>query len=80
MRISSAASLDLSAELLWIRQEGDSVNVHGGAVHFKGSDSLRTRLGGRFSYAVNEQFNPYLGTYWEQELRQGRKYGHWNPH
>ena len=58
------ASLGLSAKLLWTHQEGDSVNVHGDNVRFKDADSLRTRLGGRFAYAVNEYFTPYAGAYW----------------
>ena len=37
--INEAASLDMSAKLLWTHQQGDSVNVHGDAVRFKASDS-----------------------------------------
>ena len=66
--INEAASLDLSAKLLWTHQDGDSVNAHGDKVRFKDTDSLRTRLGGRFSYAVNEHFTPYVGAYWEHEF------------
>lgn len=65
--ITDAASLDLSAKLLWTRQESDSVSVHGDRVRFKDADSLRTRLGGRFAYAVSEHFTPYVGAYWEHE-------------
>lgn len=65
--LTDAASLDLSAKLLWTRQESDSVSIHGDKVKFKDADSLRTRLGGRFAYAVNEQFTPYAGAYWEHE-------------
>ena len=46
--INDSASLDLSTKALWTRQEGDRVR-------FKDPDSLRTRLGGRFSYAINEK-------------------------
>lgn len=66
--ITEAAGLDLSAKLLWTRQESDSVSVHGDRVRFKDADSLRTRLGGRFTYAVTEQFTPYAGAYWEHEF------------
>lgn len=62
-----ASSLDLSAKLLWTRQESDSVTEHGDRVRFKDADSLRTRLGGRFSYAASEQFSPYVGAYWGHE-------------
>ena len=60
--------LDLSGKLLWTRQEGDSVTMHGDQLRFKDSDSLRTRLGGRFNYAVTEKFTPYAGAYWEHEF------------
>lgn len=66
--ISEAASLDLSAKLLWTRQEGDSVSVHGDRVRFRDADSLRGRLGGRFTYAVNDVITPYAGAYWEHEF------------
>jgi outer membrane autotransporter protein len=65
--ITDDASLDLSAKLLWTRQEGDSITVHGDRVRFKDTDSLRTRLGGRFTYAINEHIAPYVGAYWEHE-------------
>ncbi|MDL2209737.1 autotransporter-associated beta strand repeat-containing protein [Desulfovibrio sp. OttesenSCG-928-O18] len=66
--INEAASLDLSAKLLWTRQESDSVSVRGDNVRFKDADSLRTRLGGRFAYAVSEYVTPYVGAYWEHEF------------
>lgn len=66
--ITSVASLDFSARLLWTRQEGDSVSVHGDHVRFKDADSLRSRLGGRFNYAVCEYATPYVGAYWEHEF------------
>jgi outer membrane autotransporter protein len=62
------ASLDLSAKLIWTRQQGDSVTVHEDRLKFEDADSLRTRLGGRFSYAVNEYVSPYAGAYWEHEF------------
>ncbi|MDR1310895.1 MAG: autotransporter-associated beta strand repeat-containing protein [Burkholderiaceae bacterium] len=61
-------SLDLSAKLLWTRQEGDSLTVYQDRLRFRNADSLRTRLGGRFTYAVNEYVRPYFGAYWEHEF------------
>ena len=58
----------LSGKILWTRQEGDNVSVHGDKVRFKDADSLRTRLGGRFNYAVNDFITPYAGAYWEHEF------------
>ena len=62
------AMLDLSGKFIWTRQDGDSVNVHGDRVHFDSADSLRTRLGGRFNYAVCDYATPYVGAYWEHEF------------
>ena len=71
-QVNEKAMLDFSSKLLWTRQEGDSVNVHGDNLHFKDSDSLRSRLGGRFNYAVptesEAEFTPYVGAYWEHEF------------
>jgi len=61
-------SLDLSVKILWTRQQGDSVTVYLDRVRFKDADSLRTRLGWRFAYAVNEYVIPYIGAYWEHEF------------
>ena len=65
---SEKAMLDLSGKFIWTRQDGDSVSVHGDKVRFKDADSLRTRLGGRFNYAVNDYITPYAGAYWEHEF------------
>jgi autotransporter passenger strand-loop-strand repeat protein len=67
-KLTDKASLDLSAKLLWTRQQGDNVTVWQDRVRFKDADSLRTRLGGRFAYAVNEYVSPYVGVYWEHEF------------
>ena len=66
-QLNEKAMLDLFGKLLFTRQEGDSANVHDDRLSFKDSDSLRTRLGGRFNYAVTEQFVPYIGAAWEHE-------------
>ncbi|SBW05730.1 putative Outer membrane autotransporter barrel domain protein [uncultured delta proteobacterium] len=62
------AMLDLSGKFIWTRQDSDSVSVHGDKVRFKDADSLRTRLGGRFNYAVCDYATPYVGAYWEHEF------------
>ena len=66
--LTDKAMLDFSGKFIWTRQDGDSVSVHGDKVRFKDADSLRTRLGGRFNYAVNEYVTPYAGAYWEHEF------------
>jgi len=66
--IPEKASLDFSGKILWTHQDSDSVTVHQDRVRFADADSLRTRLGGRFAWAVNELLAPYAGAYWEYEF------------
>jgi outer membrane autotransporter protein len=67
--ITDAASLDLYGKYFWTRQEGDSVKLSTGEpVHFDAVDSHRIRAGGRFAYAVNEYFSPYVGAAYEHEF------------
>jgi autotransporter-associated beta strand protein len=66
--LTDKASLDLSAKLLWTRLEGDSLTVYQDRLVFEDADSARTRLGGRYGYAVNEYMTPYGGAYWEREF------------
>ncbi|MDR2892520.1 MAG: autotransporter-associated beta strand repeat-containing protein [Deltaproteobacteria bacterium] len=66
--LSDKATLDASAKLLWTRQEGDSLTVYQDKLRFKDADSLRSRLGGRFTYDVSETISPYAGAYWEHEF------------
>ncbi len=66
--ITEKAMLDMSGKFIWTRQGSDTVKVHGDKVRFKDADSLRTRLGGRFNYAVCDYAAPYVGAYWEHEF------------
>lgn len=67
--ILEEASLDLYAKYFWTRQEGDSVTLSTGeSMRFKKVDSQRTRLGGRFTYELNEYVSPYAGAAWEHEF------------
>jgi outer membrane autotransporter protein len=60
-------SLDLSARILWTRQESDRLTVYQDRVRFKAADSVRSRLGGRYSAQVNANATAYAGLYWEHE-------------
>ena len=71
--ITDKARLDLSAKLLWTRQGSDDLNVDYKDIHFDDADSLRTRLGGRFSYVVVDAVRPYAGAYWEHEFDGDQK-------
>jgi len=61
-------TLDASAKMLWTHLENDTVTVYRDRVHFYDADSLRLRLGGRFTYAATETISPYVGAYWEQQF------------
>ncbi len=65
---SEKAMLDISGKFIWTRQNGDNISVHEDQVRFSDADSLRTRLGGCFYYALNEYATPYAGAYWEHEF------------
>ena len=67
-QFTDKASLDMSAKVLWTRQQGDNLTVYQDHLRFADADSLRTRLGGRFVHAVNEYVIPYIGAYWEHEF------------
>jgi len=68
-KFTEQASLDLYGKYFWTRQQGDSVTLKtGDPVKFKDTDSHRLRLGGRFSYAVNDYLAPYIGAAWEYEM------------
>jgi hypothetical protein len=66
--INESASLDLSGKYFWTHQKGGSVNILGDPFTFDDVDSHRVRAGGRFSYAVNEHFTPYIGAAYEYEF------------
>ena len=54
--------------MLWTRLDSDAVTVYRDRVRFDSLDSLRTRLGGRFTYAVTDFVSPYVGAYWEHQF------------
>jgi len=61
-------TLDASAKLLWTHLAEDNITVYQDRVRFYDADSLRLRLGGRFTYAATETISPYVGAYWEQQF------------
>ncbi|MDR1312614.1 MAG: S8 family serine peptidase [Deltaproteobacteria bacterium] len=67
--VSDRASFDTSLKYFWTRQEGNSLTLSTGeTLRFEDADSSRLRLGGRFSYAVNDRVSPYFGVGWEHEF------------
>ena len=60
--ITEALSLDMYGKYFWTRQAANSVTLStGDRINYEAVDSNRLRLGTRMSYAVNEQFSPYVG-------------------
>ncbi len=66
--ISEKAKLDMFAKYFWNHTASTHANILGDSVRFKAVNSHRTRLGGRFTYAVSENISPFLGAAWEYEF------------
>ncbi|MDR0440512.1 MAG: autotransporter outer membrane beta-barrel domain-containing protein [Candidatus Accumulibacter sp.] len=64
---------------LYARLGSDSVRLGtGGPVKFDAIESRRLRFGGRYSWMLENDTNPYLGLAWEHEFdgrTDGRRYG-----
>ncbi|MDR2366208.1 MAG: autotransporter outer membrane beta-barrel domain-containing protein [Zoogloeaceae bacterium] len=68
LKLNARSSLKLYGQYLWSRQGSDTVTLTTGEpVKFSAVDSQRTRLGARWSRAVRENGNLYLGAAWEHE-------------
>jgi outer membrane autotransporter protein len=68
-RFTEKTSFDLYGKYLWTRQNSDSVLLStGDPISFDGVESERLRLGGRFSYTVNDFIAPYFGAAYEYEF------------
>jgi outer membrane autotransporter protein len=67
--LADQVSFDVYGKYFWTRQEGDFLTLSSGdPVDFSAADSSRLRLGGRFSYVVNQYVSPYIGAAWEYEF------------
>ena len=58
----------MSAKVLWTRQRGDNAVIEGDKVEFDAANSLRTRVGGRVTYAKNTRLKQYMGAYLDYEF------------
>ncbi|MDR0737053.1 MAG: autotransporter domain-containing protein [Zoogloeaceae bacterium] len=68
-QLSGKNTLDVNAQYLWTRQDGDSATLSTGhRIRFDAADSERLRIGARFSTAMNERANFYAGAAWEREF------------
>jgi outer membrane autotransporter protein len=67
--ITEKFSLDVYGQYFWTRHQGDDVTLTtGDPVSFADVDSRRLRLGGRFTYEINDYLSPYIGAAWEREF------------
>jgi outer membrane autotransporter protein len=61
-------TFDLYTRYFWSRQNATNVNVGPDSGRFWNMDSSRLRLGGRYTFNVNERFSPYVGAAYEHEF------------
>ncbi|UXM96562.1 autotransporter outer membrane beta-barrel domain-containing protein (plasmid) [Bartonella sp. HY329] len=61
-------SLDVYSRYLWVHMDGDTVSISNEKLRFDRAQSSRLQIGGRYAYAYNEQFKPYIGAAYEYEF------------
>lgn len=66
--IAPGITMDVSDRLLWTQQDGESATVNDHLVQFDSANSVRNRLGARFSSETSWEIKPYIGAYWEHEF------------
>jgi len=66
--LNETLGLDLSAKLFYTRQGGDNLTIESDKVEFNAANSMRTRLGGRVSHAMNRTLMPYAGAFLDYEF------------
>ncbi|MDR1162395.1 MAG: autotransporter outer membrane beta-barrel domain-containing protein [Candidatus Accumulibacter sp.] len=67
LKLFDRTTLDVSTHLLWTRQTENSTKVHFDKLKFDAADSLRSRIGARLTYALDERTDLYAGAYWDRE-------------
>lgn len=61
--------LDIYAKAFWTHQEGDNVTTDAAEkLKIKDANSIISRVGARYNYAVDEDFNIFAGAAWEYEF------------
>ncbi|WP_210276089.1 autotransporter outer membrane beta-barrel domain-containing protein [Bartonella sp. HY038] len=61
-------SLDVYSRYLWVHMDGDTVTISNEKLRFDSAQSSRLQIGGRYAYAYNQQFKPYIGAAYEYEF------------
>jgi outer membrane autotransporter protein len=77
--IPDAAALNLYGQYLFTHRNGDKIKLDAGIpIEFDAVESQRLRLGGRYTWTIN-QVQPYVGMAWEKEFdseTRAKSYGH----
>jgi outer membrane autotransporter protein len=70
LALTDAGLLDLYGKLFWTRTDSDSVSnsARNDRIEFDAVDSLRTRLGGRYTHGYANGTKLYVGAAWEHEF------------
>ena len=61
-------SFDVYGRYLWTHMESDTVCVGGEKLHFDSATGSRIELGGRYTYAYSDWFQPYIGAAYDYEF------------
>ena len=61
-------ALDVFGRYLWTHMDSDTVTIGYEQLHFGSATSSRIQIGGRYAYAYNAQFKPYIGAAYEHEF------------
>jgi hypothetical protein len=67
--LTDATALDLSGHVLWTHQSANAAHIYFDRLRFNAADSLRTRLGGRITHALDDRMSLYTGAYWDREYK-----------
>lgn len=64
------SNVDVYGKVLWTQINSDNVMTDAGEnVHFDNADSLRSRLGVRFSHQLEEKVKGFVGVAWDHEFK-----------
>ena len=68
--VQDKSDVDVYAKVLWTHQNSDSLTSKAGEdIRFDSANSLRTRLGARFTHRLDDGFKGYAGLAWDHEFK-----------
>lgn len=71
--LNSVSNLDIYAKFFVTRLGSDEIEVIGEKIKYHNSNSIRARLGGRYSYYLDDNFEIYGGAAFEREFNSDAK-------